>query len=628
VALVGPAALLRGAQPAYAEPIPGGTLDPSGIAKYVTGLVIPPAMPRTSKIIRPGSRPVSYYEIAVRQFGQQILPAPMPSTTVWSYGSVRSPASFNYPAFTIEAKWEAPVRVKWINDLKDANGHFLPHLLPVDPTLHWANPPGGTDGRDERPTFSSTPGPYTGPVPIVTHLHGGHSREESDGFAEAWYLPAAGDIPGGFATVGSFYEEFRGKFEAGFGQAWEPGTAVFQYDNDQPATTTWYHDHTLGMTRLNVYAGPAGFYVLRGGPKDLPGGILPGPAPALGDSAGCRYYENPIAIQDRSFNIDGSLFYPDSREFFDGFAGPFIPDSDISPIWNPETFGNAMVVNGRTWPELQVEPRRYRSATRIDPVAQLVETTGGDSYEYDFLVIATGYRNKADVVPGLDPANSAYTITTLADASRAGEAWARFRDDPGPVVVGATQGAGCFGAAYEFLFNMSYQLRKAGLRKQAELTYVTAEPFLGHFGIGGLPGGERLLGLFCRKERIRTITGAAMREVTPGKLALADGQVLDFSYAMIVPPFVGQDVVRAVPGLADENGYVPVHDTYQSAAYPNICAVCTGSGGHVWPDVAHRWQQWAGVRGRTRGRRSPVRPEWTDRASRRMGKSDRWVSNT
>jgi spore coat protein A, manganese oxidase len=360
VALVGPAAVLRGTRPAFAEPIPGGTLDPNGIAKYVTGLVIPPAMPRTSKIIRPGGKPVSYYEIAVRQFGQKILPAPMPATTVWSYGSVRSPTSFNYPAFTIEAKWEAPVRVKWINDLKDANGHFLPHLLPVDPTLHWANPPGGTDGRDERPTFSSTPGPYTGPVPIVTHLHGGHSREESDGFAEAWYLPAAGDIPGGFATVGSFYEEFRGKFEAGFGQAWDPGTAVFQYDNDQPATTMWYHDHTLGMTRLNVYAGPAGFYVLRGGPNDLPSGILPGPAPALGDPAGSRYYEIPIAIQDRSFNVDGSLFYPDSREFFDGFSGPFIPDSDISPIWNPETFGNTMVVNGRTWPELQVEPRRYR----------------------------------------------------------------------------------------------------------------------------------------------------------------------------------------------------------------------------------------------------------------------------
>src|SRR5262249_7903223 len=78
------------------------------------------------------------------------------------------------------------------------------------------------------------------------------------------------------------------------------------------------------------------------------------------DPLGLDYYEIPIAIQDRSFNSDGSLFYPGSREFFEGFAGPYIPHGDISPIWNPETFGNTMVVNGRTWPNLTVEPRRYR----------------------------------------------------------------------------------------------------------------------------------------------------------------------------------------------------------------------------------------------------------------------------
>jgi spore coat protein A, manganese oxidase len=347
--------------------VPGGTLPPGSIPKYVTPLVIPPAMPRTAA--PPAVRNVDYYEIAVRQFQQNILPAAMGlTTTVWSYGSANHPGSFNYPAFTIEASWRTPVRVKWINQLVDANGDYLPHLLPVDQTLHWANPPGGPHGRD---AHGSDPTRYTGPVPIVTHLHGGHSSEESDGYPEAWYLPAARNIPAGFARVGSFYERFRAEAQRLYGQAWTPGSAVFQYGNDQRAATMWYHDHTLGMTRSNVYAGPAGFYLLRGGPADAVGGTLPGPAPALGDRPGTRYYEIPLAIQDRSFNADGSLFYPDSRAFFEGLEPsqlqiPFIPEdacdgpSDISPIFNPEFFGNTIVVNGKTWPFLEVEQRRYR----------------------------------------------------------------------------------------------------------------------------------------------------------------------------------------------------------------------------------------------------------------------------
>ncbi len=348
---------------AFAMPIPGGSLDPTSIAKYAMPLIIPPAMPKSSKGKK---RDLDYYEIAVRQFQQQILPPGVPMTTVWSYGAVEYPGTvaeggtFNYPAFTIEATHRRPVRVKWINDLKANNGKYLPHLLPVDPTLHWANPPGGRAGRDSRPAFVSTPDPYRGPVPIVTHLHGGHSTEESDGYAEAWYLPAAKNISAGFATTGTWYDTFHAKFKAKYGEGWDPGTAVFQYANDQRAATLWYHDHTLGMTRLNVYAGPAGFYLLRGGSDDAVIGTLPGPAPALSDPPGLKYYEIPIAIQDRSFNADGSLFYPNSREFFDGFAGPYIPGSDISPIWNPEFFGNTIVVNGRTWPFLEVEPRRYR----------------------------------------------------------------------------------------------------------------------------------------------------------------------------------------------------------------------------------------------------------------------------
>ena len=124
------------------------------------------------------------------------------------------------------------------------------------------------------------------------------------------------------------------------------------------------------MTRLNVYAGPAGFYLIRGGPegdkavRDSRFGtmaVLPGPAPKEGDLPSNKtYYEIPIAIQDRSFKTDGSLFYPDSRTFFDGLAEDYIPDGDFSPIWNPEFFGNTIIVNGNTWPFQTVEQRRYR----------------------------------------------------------------------------------------------------------------------------------------------------------------------------------------------------------------------------------------------------------------------------
>jgi spore coat protein A, manganese oxidase len=357
--------------------IPGGSLDLRWVLKFQTPLLIPPVMPTAGRIVQRGGKNVDYYEISMKQFPQQILPAGLPATTVWGYGAVSSDSKrglllHNAPSLTIEAKWNTPVRVKWINDLKDAAGNFLPHLLAVDPTLHWANPPGGTEGRDMRPTFASMPAPYTGPVPIVTHVHGAVGvGDESDGYAEAWYLPAARNVPAGFAAEGTWYNFFAGKAAAQFGVTWGPGFAVFQYPNANRASTIWYHDHTLGMTRLNVYAGPAGFYIIRGGPDgddavlDSRFGtpaVLPGPAPKENDQfpPNKTYYEIPMAIQDRSFNADGSLFYPNTREFFDGIVRDYIPVGDFSPIWNPEFFGNMMMVNGNTWPFQTVEQVRYR----------------------------------------------------------------------------------------------------------------------------------------------------------------------------------------------------------------------------------------------------------------------------
>jgi spore coat protein A, manganese oxidase len=356
--------------------VPGGTLDPTAVPKFQTPLLIPPVMPKAGTIDRRGVS-VDYYEISMKQFAQQILPEGLPATTVWGYGSVKSESPdglllHNAPSLTIEAQVNRPVRVKWINDLKDADGDFLPHLLPVDPTLHWANPPGGVTGRDTRPTFARTPGPYAGPVPIVTHVHGAVGvADDSDGYAEAWYLPAAKNIPPGYARNGTWFRFFAAKAAGSYGVGWGPGSAVFQYPNENRASTIWYHDHALGMTRLNVYAGPAGFYLIRGGPAgddaviDMRSGmsaVLPGPAPREDDGfpSSTPYYEIPIAIQDRSFNADGSLFYPDSRVFFDGIVHDYIPQGPFSPIWNPEFFANTIMANGNTWPFLTVERRRYR----------------------------------------------------------------------------------------------------------------------------------------------------------------------------------------------------------------------------------------------------------------------------
>ena len=214
----------------------------------------------------------------------------------------------------------------------------------------------------------------------------------------------------------------------------------------------------------------------------------------------------------------------------------------------------------------------HAEATKLDLATKKVTTTAG-TYDYDYLVIATGYRNDFSIIPGLGPGGNAYTITSLEDAIHAGEGWVRFLNSPGDIVVGASQGAGCFGAAYEYLFNVSHQLRKAGLKKTVKLTYVSAEPFLGHFGIGGLPHGEALLSMFLRKEKITAVMDTAMDRVDDGRLVLADGQNIDFSYAMIVPPFLGQDFLRDTPGLADAKGYIPVHDTYQSKAHDDVYAV-------------------------------------------------------
>jgi FtsP/CotA-like multicopper oxidase with cupredoxin domain len=370
-----------------AQPLPGGSLNPLTIPKYVTELIIPPVMPGTNNIAG------ADLEIALRQFRQQVLPPPLPQTTLWGYGNPNAPTSFNNPSYTVEVKKGIPTTVLWRNDLVldpavcrlspgSSACSYLPHLTAVDQTLHWANPPQiCRDGPRRTDCRGNSPARYIGPVPMVTHVHGAEVGAESDGYPEAWWLPAASNIPAGYATEGTFYADITDPTGASplyRGQ----GAALFSYPNDQPSTTLWYHDHTLGMTRNNVYLAAAGFYLIRdplnpGGETGLVSGTLPGPAPSIADDplalntvaspVRAKIREIPVAIQDRAFNANGSLWYPNHRSFFEGVTQaqlriPLLPNrrSDISPIWNPEAFFNTFTVNGRTWPKLEVAPERYR----------------------------------------------------------------------------------------------------------------------------------------------------------------------------------------------------------------------------------------------------------------------------
>jgi spore coat protein A, manganese oxidase len=257
------------------------------------------------------------YEIGMRQVSQNLLGAGFPSTTVWGYSGVAQQAGLpetTYPGRTFVIQRDQPVRVHWTNNLPQRR-----HLLPVDMTLHWADPATGTP-----------PGVYpTSGVPVVTHVHGGHSESDSDGLPEYWFTP-------GFAIKGP---------------RWAKETYV--YDNDQEAGTLWYHDHALGITRLNVYAGLAGFYLLRDNvDTGLPNNPLGLPAnhPDLGETG--VFYEIPIVIQDRLFDGNGNLFYPTT--------GPDLPSTAPNPSALPEFFGEFIIVNGVAWPVLDVEPRQYR----------------------------------------------------------------------------------------------------------------------------------------------------------------------------------------------------------------------------------------------------------------------------
>src|SRR5690606_16018753 len=180
-------------------------LDPRSIAKFVQALPIPAVMPPVAT-----EDGTTIYRIEARQFDQQVLPPPMPATTVWGYGRAGDPlpgpgveSTFSYPGRTIEARSGQPGQVMWESGLVAERGRNLPHRLPGDATLHWADPGHEAHGGDHGDHGSDGARPrYTGPVPIVTHVHGAHSFDHSDGYPEAWFLPDAINIPEGFSRQG------------------------------------------------------------------------------------------------------------------------------------------------------------------------------------------------------------------------------------------------------------------------------------------------------------------------------------------------------------------------------------------------------------------------------------------
>lgn len=332
--LVSQTALPGDCVPRFAVPLP--VFGPAG--------VIPRVHAVTHRTLR----------VTMTETSQQVLPAGSDTcqlgltfepTRVWAYetadavtGHRLAPA--HWPAITVEAQRFRPTEVQYVNALPsfDAANPRAPGLvqglLTVDQTIHWANPPGTdcVEGPDRTDCETRHLTPFMGAVPAVVHLHGGEVPSIFDGGPEAWFAPDG--------TKGTTYSTRKPT---------GPGMAIYRYPNEQQPGTLWFHDHALGTTRTNVYSGLAAFYLLREPrtePRKLPRGR----------------YEIELAIQDRQFDTQSQLFWPDGSGANVGMTnlnGP-PPNPDRHPFWNPEFVGDVLTVNGAAWPFLPVEPRRYR----------------------------------------------------------------------------------------------------------------------------------------------------------------------------------------------------------------------------------------------------------------------------
>jgi len=226
-----------------------------------------------------------------------------------------------------------------------------------------------------------------------------------------------------------------------------------------------------------------------------------------------------------------------------------------------------------------------KAATKVDPVNNKVDLVDGSAVEYDYLVIATGPRLAFDEVPGLGPhGGHTSSVCHVDHAALAAEDWDRFMDDPGPIVIGAVQGASCFGPAYEYMMIIETELRKRKIRDKVPMTFVTSEPYIGHLGLGGVGDTKGLLESALRDKTIKWITNAKVDKIEAGMMYITevddDGNEkkkheLPFKHSMMLPAFTGVDAVRnsGAEGLTNPRGFVIVDEHQRNPTYKNIYSV-------------------------------------------------------
>ena len=215
----------------------------------------------------------------------------------------------------------------------------------------------------------------------------------------------------------------------------------------------------------------------------------------------------------------------------------------------------------------------------IDAPQRRLTLSDGRTLSYDYLVIATGPKLAFEEVPGLGPEGFTQSVCTQEHAVRAWEKYQEFVREPGPIVVGAAQGASCFGPMYEFAMIVDADLRKRQLRDRVPMTLVTSEPYIGHMGLGGVGDSKGLMESELRKRHIKWITNARIAAATQTSVSVVEHDEegkpkkehrVDFRYAMVLPAFKGVDAVAAVPGLCNPRGFVLIDAHQRSKQYANI----------------------------------------------------------